>query len=65
MSFFSSLSSEIALLTDGYRVASVIAETTVDVLVLDNNSFTRLLGPCADILKRNMSEYRRYEELTE
>ena len=52
--------SEIALLTDGVRVASVYAVTDVTCLVLDKASFTRLLGPCEDILKRNMTNYNLY-----
>jgi len=49
-------------LTDGFRVATVIAETDVDCLVLDKNAFVRLLGPCVDILKRNMETYAQYQE---
>jgi hypothetical protein len=51
---------EIALLTDGVRAASVHAVTDVTCLVLDKASFTRLLGPCEDILKRNMANYNQY-----
>jgi len=53
---------EIALLTDGVRVASITAATKVDCLVLDKHAFTRLLGPCVDILKRNMENYKQYEK---
>ena len=56
---------EIALLTDGYRVASVIAETPVDCLILDKAAFDRLLGRAVDILKRNMEVYSRYESQVE
>jgi len=53
---------EIALLTNGVRVASITASTKVECLVLDKNAFTRLLGPCVDILKRNMENYKQYEK---
>ena len=53
-------STEIALLTDGVRVASVYAVTDVTCLALDKASFTRILGPCEDILKRNMANYNQY-----
>jgi len=52
---------EIALLTNGLRAATVTAITDVDCLVLDKNAFTRLLGPCVNILKRNMENYKLYE----
>jgi len=48
---------EIALLTNGVRVASITAKTKIECLVLDRDAFTRLLGPCVDILKRNMTTY--------
>jgi len=54
---------EIALLNDGYRVASVSALTDVSCLVLDKAAFVRLLGPCIEILKRNMSTYQQFRPL--
>lgn len=53
---------EIALLTDGVRVATVTAATDVTCLALDKASFDRLLGPCEDILKRNMANYQQYRD---
>lgn len=52
---------EIALLTNGKRAATVTASSDVECLVLDKNAFTRLLGPCVEILKRNMENYKLYE----
>ena len=63
--YFLFLFLEIALLTDGYRVASVIAETPVDCLILDKAAFDRLLGRAVDILKRNMEVYSHYESQVE
>lgn len=52
---------EIALLTDKPRAATVVAEGNVKCVALDRGSFVRLMGPCDEILKRNMSNYARYE----
>jgi len=51
---------EIALLTDKPRAATVTALTTVKLAKLGVDRFVRVLGPCADILKRNMDAYKRY-----
>eukprot|EP00455_Lapot_gusevi_P044843 TRINITY_DN565_c0_g1_i7.p1 TRINITY_DN565_c0_g1~~TRINITY_DN565_c0_g1_i7.p1 ORF type:complete len:682 (-),score=261.92 TRINITY_DN565_c0_g1_i7:417-2462(-) len=52
---------ELALLNDAPRAANVIAVTHLKVAMLDRSSFTRLLGPCDDILSRNMDNYLHYE----
>ena len=53
---------EVALLTDGVRMASVYASTDVTCLVLDKASFVRLLGPCEDILKRDVANYQQFSK---
>ena len=51
---------EIALITDQPRAATVSAVGHVKCVSLDTKAFTRLLGPCMDILKRNMEAYQNY-----
>ncbi|KAL9648426.1 hypothetical protein ABK040_014046 [Willaertia magna] len=55
---------EIALLTDQPRQASVfISENSkedIKVLRLNRKDFKNLLGPCEEILKRNMKLYNQY-----
>eukprot|EP00306_Pavlova_sp_CCMP459_P014145 CAMPEP_0185182870 /NCGR_PEP_ID=MMETSP1140-20130426/1625_1 /TAXON_ID=298111 /ORGANISM="Pavlova sp., Strain CCMP459" /LENGTH=408 /DNA_ID=CAMNT_0027748841 /DNA_START=25 /DNA_END=1251 /DNA_ORIENTATION=+ len=51
---------EIALLTNRPRAATVTAEGDVCVLALDRRTFTRVLGPLTDVLKRNMAMYNAY-----
>ncbi|KAG8469682.1 hypothetical protein KFE25_006137 [Diacronema lutheri] len=51
---------EIALLTNRPRAATVTAVGEVTVLALDRRTFTRVLGPLADVLKRNMAMYNAY-----
>ena len=48
---------ELALVTHKPRAASVYAVGRVKVAVLDVQAFERLLGPCMDIMKRNIDEY--------
>jgi len=48
---------ELALLFNKPRAASVYAETDVACAVLDINAFERLLGPCVQILSRNVENY--------
>eukprot|EP00123_Amoebidium_parasiticum_P013631 comp22068_c2_seq1/m.32138 comp22068_c2_seq1/g.32138 ORF comp22068_c2_seq1/g.32138 comp22068_c2_seq1/m.32138 type:complete len:355 (-) comp22068_c2_seq1:787-1851(-) len=50
---------EIALLTDQPRAATVTAVGQVKCLVLSKQAFIRLLGPCTDILKRNVNTYKK------
>ncbi|KAF8252813.1 camp-dependent protein kinase regulatory subunit [Wilcoxina mikolae CBS 423.85] len=44
---------ELALLNDAPRAASIIAKTKVKVAYLGKDGFQRLLGPVADIMRRN------------
>lgn len=48
---------EIALLFNRPRAATVTAQGPLKCLKLDRDCFERLLGPCVDILKRNMENY--------
>lgn len=48
---------EIALLLDRPRAATVKAQGPLKCIKLDRARFERVLGPCADILKRNMTHY--------
>lgn len=51
---------EIALLTDKPRQATVKAEGLLKVLALDRATFTRVMGPMDEIMKRNMEQYNKY-----
>jgi len=51
---------EVALLTDRPRAATVIAVGSLKCVGLDRNRFNRVLGPCENILRRNMENYNRY-----
>jgi cAMP-dependent protein kinase regulator len=51
---------EIALLTEKPRQATVVADGALKVLALDKATFTRVMGPMDDIMKRNMSSYEKY-----
>ncbi|XP_052262463.1 cAMP-dependent protein kinase regulatory subunit-like isoform X2 [Dreissena polymorpha] len=55
---------EIALLLDRPRAATVIARGPLKCVKLDRGRFERVLGPCSDILKRNISQYNSYVSLT-
>lgn len=48
---------ELALLTNHPRAASAYASVRTKLAVLDVGSFERLLGPCLDILRRNIDDY--------
>uniref|UniRef100_H3DB03 cAMP-dependent protein kinase type II-alpha regulatory subunit n=1 Tax=Tetraodon nigroviridis TaxID=99883 RepID=H3DB03_TETNG len=48
---------ELALVTNKPRAASVYAVGETKCLVIDIQAFERLLGPCMDIMKRNISLY--------
>ncbi|KAL5266982.1 hypothetical protein ACHWQZ_G004127 [Mnemiopsis leidyi] len=54
---------ELALIYKKPRAASVIASTDVSCAVLDIGAFERLLGPCVEIMQRNVSNYE--SKLTE
>lgn len=51
---------EIALLTTKPRQATVRAQGALKVLSIDKATFTRIMGPLDDILKRNMEEYNKF-----
>ncbi|XP_048345768.1 cAMP-dependent protein kinase type II-alpha regulatory subunit [Sphaerodactylus townsendi] len=48
---------ELALVTNKPRAASAYAVGEVKCLVMDIQAFERLLGPCMDIMKRNITHY--------
>ncbi|KAJ4918876.1 hypothetical protein JOQ06_026292 [Pogonophryne albipinna] len=48
---------ELALVTNKPRAASAYAVGRVKCLVIDVQAFERLLGPCMDIMKRNIANY--------
>src|SRR5207237_6559833 len=49
---------ELALLTNKPRAATIIADGPVKVAFLDVEAFERLLGPCMEIMKRNVEGYQ-------
>jgi len=55
---------EIALLLDRPRAATVTAQELLKCVKLDRARFERVLGPCADILKRNIQRYHSYVSLS-
>jgi cAMP-dependent protein kinase regulator len=50
---------ELALLTKHPRAASVYANEKTKLAVLDVESFERLLGPCWEIMQRNITNYEQ------
>ncbi|XP_028934278.1 cAMP-dependent protein kinase type II-beta regulatory subunit [Ornithorhynchus anatinus] len=48
---------ELALVTNKPRAASAYAIGTVKCLAMDVQAFERLLGPCMEIMKRNIANY--------
>ncbi len=50
---------EMALVENQPRSASVYAACKVKVAFVDRDSFERLLGPCLDIMKRNIEHYQK------
>ncbi|KAG7454549.1 hypothetical protein MATL_G00260960 [Megalops atlanticus] len=50
---------ELALVTNKPRAASAYAVGDVKCLVMDIKAFERLLGPCMDIMKRNIADYEQ------
>lgn len=56
---------EIALILDRPRAATVKASGHLKCVKLDRPRFERLLGPCVDILKRNMQAYNSLISLRE
>nr|WIM01501.1 cAMP-dependent protein kinase type I regulatory subunit [Limnephilus lunatus] len=55
---------EIALLLDRPRAATVRAVGPLKCVKLDRARFERVLGPCADILKRNITQYNSFVSLS-
>lgn len=51
---------EIALMLERPRAATVVAVGRLKCARLDRPRFERVLGPCADILKRNITLYNSY-----
>ena len=56
-------SGEIALLLKRPRAATVKAEGTLKCVKLDRARFERVLGPCQEILKRNIEKYNSFVQL--
>jgi len=59
---------EIALLTNRPRAATIMAAKGAGPLKcvkMDRARFERVLGPCGDILKRNIDQYKSYTEQNE
>lgn len=54
---------EIALLLDRPRAATVVAKSQLKCIKLNRARFERVMGPCSDILKRNISNYNSYVKL--
>jgi CRP-like cAMP-binding protein len=54
---------ELSLLTARPRQATAVAQTHVSCLTMKREDFNRLMGPCEEILQRNMSLYANYQQL--
>ncbi|ESO00933.1 hypothetical protein HELRODRAFT_185745 [Helobdella robusta] len=55
---------EIALLLDRPRAATVVANGQLKCVKMDRDRFERVLGPCSDIIKRNISHYNSFVSLS-
>ncbi|VTJ53355.1 Hypothetical predicted protein [Marmota monax] len=55
---------EIALLKNRPRAATVVARGPLKCVKLDRLRFERVLGPCSDILKRNIQQYNIFMALS-
>lgn len=53
---------ELALLTNKPRAASIYAVGDVKCAFLDVGAFERLLGPCKDIMSRNIDHYKQEQK---
>lgn len=51
---------EVALLTSKPRQATVKAKGELKVLAVDRATFTRVMGPLDELMKRNMEQYNKY-----
>jgi len=58
--YSSSYFGEIALLTNRPRAATVTAVGPCKCVKMDRDRFVRVMGPCEDILTRNMNVYNQY-----
>lgn len=61
---FLCLPGEIALLMNRPRAATVVACGPLKCVKLDRPRFERVLGPCSDILKRNIEQYNSFVSLS-
>jgi len=55
---------EIALMLDRPRAATVTARGALKCVKLDRARFERVLGPCSEILKRNIQQYNSFVSLS-
>lgn len=55
---------EIALLLNRPRAATVVANGILKCVKMDRDRFERVLGPCWDILRRNISQYNSFVSLS-
>lgn len=55
---------EIALLMNRPRAATVVACGPLKCVKMDRPRFERVLGPCSDILKRNIEQYNSFVSLS-
>lgn len=62
--FFFFSPGEIALLMNRPRAATVVARGPLKCVKLDRPRFERVLGPCSDILKRNIQQYNSFVSLS-
>jgi len=53
---------EIALLTNDKRKATVTCTSDCTLLSLDRKTFVRVMGPLDNVLKRNMTMYKNYQQ---
>ena len=61
--WFCFFAGEIALVLNRPRAATVRAKGTLTCVKLDRQRFERVLGPCIDILKRNIQHYNSFVSL--
>lgn len=54
---------EIALVLNRPRAATVTARGLLKCVKLDRQRFERVMGPCNDILKRNIQQYNSFVSL--
>lgn len=52
---------ELALIKNQPRAANIICKTDCTLVVLDRDSFKRMLGPIEEILKRHAQTYEKYK----